>query len=397
MSERFTTLFKLPSNMYSVDSPIIVSAGALLKDTETGKIIVQIKYHSVSIATIKALKVTISSYDVFGEKVGEIDEYQYLDLNVNYGQEFGANKAIILPDEVARSFKIDKIIVILSDGSNYDVDIPMEILPPSESIKTVLQNDELVKQYQLVVNAKADYIPQERNGLWCCSCGKWNVSTRCSNCNAEKETVFLSLDISTLTLKMEERLVAEEIEKFKQEELAAIEMKNAIEREKNKRKENVAKIKKASLIAGIIVAIIIILSVVMSIKNPIPESISGDVKEEISAVIEILNSSQEEVMLAYRSEEEKNGSLFIAGTFAGVEGVYKILLWDGDVSRVIFEGNEDNIDIKKVVNEVNAYLGFYDEFDGNSYLWETKTLILTIYADENHLGEKIYFDLATRE
>lgn len=396
MSERFTTLFKLPSNMYSVDSPIIVSAGALLKDTETGKIIVQIKYHSVSIATIKALKVTISSYDVFGEKVSEIDEYQYLDLNVNYGQEFGANKAIILPDEVTRSFKIDKIIVILSDGSNYDVDIPMEILPPSESIKTVLQNDELVKQYQLVVNTKADYIPQERKGLWCCSCGKWNVSTHCSNCNAEKEKVFLSLDISTLTLKMEERLVAEEIEKFKQEELAAIEMKNAIEREKNKRKENVAKIKKASLIAGIIVAIIIILSVVMSIKNPISESISGDVKEEISAVKEILNSSQEEVMLAYRSEE-KNGSLFIAGTFAGVEGVYKILLWDGDVSRVIFEGNEDNIDIEKVVNEVNAYLGFYDEFDGNSYLWETKRLILTIYADENSLGEKIYFDLATRE
>ena len=46
MAERFEKLFELPNNLYSSGSPVIVVAGALLKDTETGRIIVQLKYHS---------------------------------------------------------------------------------------------------------------------------------------------------------------------------------------------------------------------------------------------------------------------------------------------------------------------------------------------------------------
>ena len=48
MSERFEKLYALQNDLYSDGAPIIVSAGALLKDTETGRIIVQMKYHSLS-------------------------------------------------------------------------------------------------------------------------------------------------------------------------------------------------------------------------------------------------------------------------------------------------------------------------------------------------------------
>lgn len=94
MAERFEKLFSLPSNLYSEISPVIVVAGSLLKDTETERMIVQLKYHSVSDKMIKAIKIDISAFDVAGKEVEGVADYQYLDLNVHNGQEFGSNKAM---------------------------------------------------------------------------------------------------------------------------------------------------------------------------------------------------------------------------------------------------------------------------------------------------------------
>ena len=60
MAERFEKLYVLPSDLYSEGSPIIISAGSLLKDTETGKVIAQIKYHSISSIPIMALKIKVA-------------------------------------------------------------------------------------------------------------------------------------------------------------------------------------------------------------------------------------------------------------------------------------------------------------------------------------------------
>ena len=48
MSERFEKLYELPFNQYSKESPVILSAGVLLKDSHTDKVIVQLKFQSVS-------------------------------------------------------------------------------------------------------------------------------------------------------------------------------------------------------------------------------------------------------------------------------------------------------------------------------------------------------------
>ena len=59
MSERFERLFNLPNNLYLEGSPIIISAGSLLKDTTTGSIVAQIKFHSVSKKVIKAGTISV--------------------------------------------------------------------------------------------------------------------------------------------------------------------------------------------------------------------------------------------------------------------------------------------------------------------------------------------------
>ena len=48
MSERYVKVFTCDENLYSENAPVIIRAGALLKDTETGRMIAQLKLQSIS-------------------------------------------------------------------------------------------------------------------------------------------------------------------------------------------------------------------------------------------------------------------------------------------------------------------------------------------------------------
>lgn len=100
MSERFDKLYELPYELYSAGSPVVVLAGALLRDSTTGKALVQLKFQSVSDIPIKAIKIDISVFDVSEKEIEGVKEYQYLDLHIAEGQEFGSNKAVILPNTI---------------------------------------------------------------------------------------------------------------------------------------------------------------------------------------------------------------------------------------------------------------------------------------------------------
>lgn len=104
MSERFTKLFSLPENLYSEGAPVVVSAGALLKDNQSAKVLVQLKIKNISDKTLKAVKVKIQSFDTVGNPLEEETEYEYLDLAVNRDEEFGQKVPIVLPSDSTRSF-----------------------------------------------------------------------------------------------------------------------------------------------------------------------------------------------------------------------------------------------------------------------------------------------------
>ena len=223
MSERFTKLYELQKNLYSEGSPIIVSAGSLLKDNQTSNIIVQLKFHSVSTTTIKALKVGIAAFDIAGKEIDGIPEYQYLDLSIQNGQEFGSNKAIVMPDPVTRSFTINSITVVQTDGHIQNVSMPLSSLPQPVAIQSVLKDVELVKQYKIKTNDNTTYAPQESYDLWQCHCGEWNSHSVCNRCNARKSTAFAALDLPMLTNEMNARLAEEAQKKAEAERQAEIE------------------------------------------------------------------------------------------------------------------------------------------------------------------------------
>lgn len=128
MAERFTQLYKLQDNLYISGSPIIISAGSLLLDTETGNVVAQLKFHSLSNKIIKAIKISLSSFDISEKDLQAVENYQYLDLHITNGQYFGQNKAIVFPDRITRSFNIKSISVVFGDKSywQWDSSIQME-------------------------------------------------------------------------------------------------------------------------------------------------------------------------------------------------------------------------------------------------------------------------------
>lgn len=267
MSERFETLYQLSPNLYSENSPIIVSACALLKDSQTDKVVTQFKFQSVSKERIHAVKITLNAFDVSKKPLGKVDEYQYLDLKIDNGAFFGQNKAIIMPYNIIRSIVIDNIIVVFENGTK--AEIAGKTLTPINSfikLDTVLDNCELIKQYQIDSSTKGLYVPQEADNLWICPCGTINSSDVCTFCNSSKKVVFSSYDAELLKEHMDLRLEQEAEEQKRQAELAKIKAKENEERLQKEReqKEQEEKQKKKNKIVYSIVAIVIAIILIVS-------------------------------------------------------------------------------------------------------------------------------------
>ena len=62
MSNRFEKLYSLPCSLYAPNSPVIIVAGVLLKDTQTGRVLAQLKLKNISPKTIKAVTISVVPY-----------------------------------------------------------------------------------------------------------------------------------------------------------------------------------------------------------------------------------------------------------------------------------------------------------------------------------------------
>lgn len=383
MAERFERLYELPGNLYSVGSPAIVSAGALLKDKQTGSMIVQLKFQSVSSALIKALKVGIIAYDVAGKEVAGVEEYQYLDLRISNGQTFGSNKAIVMPNAVTRSFSISSITVVLADGTVKDVSMPMIALPKAMPLQSGLKDTELVKQYKLTVNDEAAYIPQERDGLWMCSCGEWDSGDSCTKCRAKKTAVFSAFDIPTLTDEMTSRLATERAQREEQQRLAEIERQRKAEQDRiaveeaakrkaietEKRKRNAKKAKIAAAIIAPIIALVFIFSLWVY-PNMIQPSIAYKDAEQL-----LLAGQYQEAKIAFESLGEYKDSP--AKAMEAEEKVNAMLYYEAEKLLESGESIRAAIEFGKIAD-------FSDARERSNALWGN-FVVRQIIAGFNHI------------
>ena len=84
MGERYSRLFSLPENLYMEGAPVIIAAGALLKDNQTGKVLAQLKIRNIQDKEINAATVNVLPLDTAGRTLGGAVAYQYLDISAGF-------------------------------------------------------------------------------------------------------------------------------------------------------------------------------------------------------------------------------------------------------------------------------------------------------------------------
>lgn len=195
MKERFSRLFTLPENQYAEGAPVLIAAGALLKDNETGKLLAQLKFKSIVNAEISAVIVGIKAFDVSGLERPGVEEYQYLDLHVQRDQEFGQKNAILLPDAVTRSYSCQIKKVIFQNGSVWEAE-GKEYVALKSAPLLANQLGKLADQYVRDTSFRSNYVVTDDQDLWICSCGAINRQdeSSCHDCHWEKQALLAALD-----------------------------------------------------------------------------------------------------------------------------------------------------------------------------------------------------------
>lgn len=212
MSERYARLFALPENLYQPGSPVMILAGALLKDNQTGGILALMKFKNVGTKPIRGLKVRFFPQDLTGIDLDQPLEHQYLDLNAARDGEFGQKEPVAFPNAITRAFRVEVYQVVFADGTLWNQEqnqwTPM---PPLQALETALGDKELCKEYQILYGANCRVMPQEDKGLWRCTCGAWNMESE-ANCHACGKNLdqLKALDLEQLKASRDARLAREQ-------------------------------------------------------------------------------------------------------------------------------------------------------------------------------------------
>lgn len=218
MSERYSRLFALPEDLYSVGSPVVIAAGALLKDNQTGKVIGQLKLRSVSQKAIKAVKVKLHLFDTAGNPIGESVEHSYLDLNAARDSGFGQKSPIAVPEAKTRSYQAAVTEVVFADQSVWTSDEGVwESLEKPTTLS--ITDPELLKQYQMHYGSGAKYEAKEEKDLWHCTCGALNHEGETCHVCGHSLFELQTVEMEKLTAEKDARL-AEAARKAAEEQAA---------------------------------------------------------------------------------------------------------------------------------------------------------------------------------
>lgn len=229
MSERYLKLFSLEENLYIPGSPVLIVAGALLKDTQTGRILGQLKLQSISDQSIKAATVALVPLNTVGNPLGEPVSYQYLDLKVTRDAYWGSQDPIRFSDPSTRAYTASVKEVIFSDNSIWTApNSAWKALPAKTTLETQLDDFELATQYRMHFGMDCQYGYQTAEDLWYCPCGAINHQGEsvCHACQKDRNELA-GVDWDLLRKEAAERVAQKRAE---EEALAAEKKAKQLER-----------------------------------------------------------------------------------------------------------------------------------------------------------------------
>lgn len=184
---KYNILFSLEKNLYLDGAPVLLEAGALVSNTESGRVHIQLKFKNLSNTTISMVKVSFVLMDSIGREIGR-SEKQYIDLKAKLNESFGDKDPAFLIDNTVRKFSAIIEEICFTDGNIWTVpeNAVWEKIPTAQSIKQNLTTSEAIDEFKLVYCRQAQFIPFAHKDLWVCSCGNVNKNAheKCCSCGA---------------------------------------------------------------------------------------------------------------------------------------------------------------------------------------------------------------------
>ena len=214
MAERFTRVFELPGGFYAHGSPVLIRAGALLKDNISRNILCQLKFYNLEPVTIRSLTVYLQLQDTAGRNLGKEIRREYLDLRAGKDQSFGQNIALLLPYRNARRFTARVSEVVFADGTLWqDKGSAWHSTAKQPTLREQYGDEEVAAQFRVRYGVDCRYAPTVDGELWYCTCGTVNFMDEHS-CHACKRVRRAQLGVSEEALRQE---CAKRLEKEKRE------------------------------------------------------------------------------------------------------------------------------------------------------------------------------------
>ena len=289
--EKYTRVFYFDDPLYLKNSPVIVVAGAILKNNEYDEILAQLKFKNISNKKIKYVDIELKLYDQNGESQRKVINYQYLDLNIFRNEDFGSQEPIILPYNNTRSFEVIVKKVVYDNEEIWTNNKKFCKIKKQQELSSILESME-IEYFMEQYGEKSKFIPYIEQDIWICSCGCINSldEKKCYDCNLEKDIILniefdelkkealydISihyLESSIVSLIKEAKDNFEYLGEYKTSKEKVEECKEKLKKEENKNK----KIKKITIL---ILTIIILIKIVCSIANIISNNKKNQLKYE---------------------------------------------------------------------------------------------------------------------
>ena len=195
MEENFDLVARTRANYYTPGSPVQFVCVELLKGDVSGEHAVCLTFKNISKVNLTALEIHFKCKGVDGVILCE-DQFEYRDLNVKPGEQFGQDdavfitaKAITSVDVSLRSVYNGKRVVKLDSIKRVRLPAPRRLTPDLEKALETRMNRTGLK-----------YQPQVFENGWYCACGAFHPKEEdtvyCSECGCDR--ILLQNALNTL-------------------------------------------------------------------------------------------------------------------------------------------------------------------------------------------------------
>lgn len=198
MSEKYTIVQHEKRLHWLKDCPVLLQSYALTKDNTNNSIFLQCKFENIADKPIKAMNIAVKCSDVSHQELANVDNFPYLDINVQPYTLFGDKTPVALPNNTTRNVRIIPLKVIFSDDTTWENTSERAYELAEYEQQPISSLGELADQYKRDLHKictdseKHNYLPANVNGFTVCGCGKVVLpdTQYCASCGVDFSKLF---------------------------------------------------------------------------------------------------------------------------------------------------------------------------------------------------------------